>query len=394
MGPSRDDFPFKSNSFFCDPFKVSRSSSYSSPMKNSPKKPKKSSLRSNESQPKNVSFADSFGLSLLQVKQFDRYDDLSNILSDIAGWDWERELLELSDPSGGSLFSSTTPSFYNPKTLDLDLSPLHPAKFFLGGGSPTKEIFGLVSNPSLSRSRRRYASAGGALMSKCRSDSTLSSSVRSRDSSLSIPTSERCENLFRIPDISFNASCEHLCEQFPVKLESLACETDYSLSGTVLVRNLCFDKRVLVRISGNHWTSFEEIQGEYLNAKCHHTDRFKFKIDLKSISSGRNSRGYSTSYSECSQSFSDRSDSFSDCFSKSSGSFSSSSSDSLSRNSSGISIDVPRSDSETSLRPNFSTLMIPPLVELCVQYVAGANGDLEFWDNNDGQDYKLFKVSL
>ena len=347
--PTQNNYHFKSSPIFFDPLQLNLT--FNRSPKFTPAKPRKSSLRKTVTRPKNVSFADSFGLSLQHVKRFDKFEDFSQILSELAAWDWECEFMGLGSTS--EEFTAASSLFLGPKGVEHDFSPVHTtASFFLGSPaklrtpSPENRTWAKTTNANVSKPRQRHASAGDVLQ-KPKSHQTKNPETSKYTSSITasaprVPTSERCENLFRIPDLSFNASCENLCEKIPVKLESLVCESNYILSGTILVRNICFDKRVSVRITGSHWSKFAEVTGQYLNAKCQHTDRFSFKSDLKTLSSGYHS-------------------------------------------------------SLPNLTPTsgrFSTLHIPALVELCVQYVAGANSEFEYWDNNNGQNYKLYKISL
>lgn len=55
---------------------------------------------------------------------------------------------------------------------------------------------------------------------------------------------------------------------------------DQQLSGTVQVRNLCFDKSVSVRITFDSWQTFQDVMCEYLNNVygCPDTDTFSFSI--------------------------------------------------------------------------------------------------------------------
>lgn len=364
----KNNYYLNSKSLFFDPLNLNIAFTRTTP-KFSPKKPKKSILRKNESQPKNVSFADNFGLSLHHVKRFDKCEDFSQILSELANWDWEYDFLGLGYaddfPTNSSLFSDI--KLENSNDLRAKRSPTGPQtapSFNLGSPTHTRPLPQKTPTEvqkERAKLRQRHASDGASLLqtNKTRTNLTEELSITTTSaqnrhtkpiSSVTslqkpqipqkLPTSERCENLFRIPDLSFNASCEHLCENFPVKLESLVCQTNYILTGTILVRNICFDKKISVRVTGSHWSNFTQVQGSYLNAKCHHTDRFTFKIDLKNLSS------------------------------------------------------VPGLVNHEFASGRFSTLRIPALVELCVQYVAGSNGDLEYWDNNNGENYKLYKISL
>nr|XP_020472333.1 protein phosphatase 1 regulatory subunit 3C-B-like isoform X2 [Monopterus albus]XP_020472334.1 protein phosphatase 1 regulatory subunit 3C-B-like isoform X2 [Monopterus albus] len=69
-----------------------------------------------------------------------------------------------------------------------------------------------------------------------------------------------------------------------LKVQQVCLETcsvqERLLSGTVQVRNVCFEKSVSVRITFNSWHSFQDIQCQYLNNVygCLDTDTFSFSI--------------------------------------------------------------------------------------------------------------------
>ncbi|XP_041671512.1 protein phosphatase 1 regulatory subunit 3C-B-like [Cheilinus undulatus] len=69
-----------------------------------------------------------------------------------------------------------------------------------------------------------------------------------------------------------------------LKAQQVCLETcslqDHLLSGTVQVRNLCFDKSVSVRITYDSWHSFQDIPCVYLNNVygCPDTDTFSFSV--------------------------------------------------------------------------------------------------------------------
>lgn len=71
-----------------------------------------------------------------------------------------------------------------------------------------------------------------------------------------------------------------------LKAQQVCLETcsvqDRQLSGTVKVRNLCFDKSVSVRITFDSWRSFQEVSCLYLNNLygCPDTDTFSFSVPL------------------------------------------------------------------------------------------------------------------
>lgn len=69
-----------------------------------------------------------------------------------------------------------------------------------------------------------------------------------------------------------------------LKAQQVCLETcsvqDHLLSGTVKVRNLCFDKSVSLRITFDSWRSFQDIPCLYLNNVygCPDTDTFSFSV--------------------------------------------------------------------------------------------------------------------
>ena len=54
------------------------------------------------------------------------------------------------------------------------------------------------------------------------------------------------------------------------------------LSGTIQVRNICFEKAVSVRITFDSWSSFQDVPCRYLNNVygCPDTDTFSFSVSL------------------------------------------------------------------------------------------------------------------
>eukprot|EP00062_Callorhinchus_milii_P005115 gi/632944890/ref/XP_007887747.1/ PREDICTED: protein phosphatase 1 regulatory subunit 3D-like [Callorhinchus milii] len=67
-------------------------------------------------------------------------------------------------------------------------------------------------------------------------------------------------------------------EQRGVCLESIATD-DFSITGTVRVLNLTFQKAVLVRYTLNQWRSFVDIAAAYVpDSSDGHTDAFAFKM--------------------------------------------------------------------------------------------------------------------
>uniref|UniRef100_A0A3Q2ZW79 Protein phosphatase 1 regulatory subunit n=1 Tax=Kryptolebias marmoratus TaxID=37003 RepID=A0A3Q2ZW79_KRYMA len=64
-----------------------------------------------------------------------------------------------------------------------------------------------------------------------------------------------------------------------VSLETCSIQENL-LSGTVQVQNICFEKSVLVRITFDSWSSFQDIECRYLNNVygCPDTDTFTFSL--------------------------------------------------------------------------------------------------------------------
>ncbi|XP_047232915.1 protein phosphatase 1 regulatory subunit 3C-B-like isoform X1 [Girardinichthys multiradiatus] len=71
-----------------------------------------------------------------------------------------------------------------------------------------------------------------------------------------------------------------------LKVQQVCLETcsvqDHLLSGTIQVRNICFEKSVLVRITFDSWNSFRDIKCQYLNNVygSPDTDTFTFSISV------------------------------------------------------------------------------------------------------------------
>lgn len=71
-----------------------------------------------------------------------------------------------------------------------------------------------------------------------------------------------------------------------LKAQQVCLETcsvqDHLLSGTVQVRNICFEKSVSVRITFDSWSSFQDIRCQYLNNVygCPDTDTFAFSVSV------------------------------------------------------------------------------------------------------------------
>lgn len=74
-----------------------------------------------------------------------------------------------------------------------------------------------------------------------------------------------------------------------LKAQRVCLETcsvqDRLLSGTVQVRNLCFDKSVSVRITFDSWRSFQDVACLYLNNVygCPDTDTFSFSVSVPEV---------------------------------------------------------------------------------------------------------------
>lgn len=275
--------------------------------------PKKSNLRQTQSKQKTVSFADSCGFNLHHIKLFDKFEDkFSQVLQDLTALDWEYGILNLGDLS--PKFSPT--SSYHKETS----RSYHKSRNFGNFGLIDLKTRGFI--PSSQSPSPKPRPKRNPVYPKNEEKSLQS---------VKIPSTHRCERLFELPNLQFNASCHYFCDHHRVKLESVTSESTYSISGTILVRNICFQKQIKVRVTGNHWNTFQEFPAHYLNAKCEHTDRFGFNIDLKAF---------------------------------------------CERNGTPV-----------------STLNIPPVLEMCVHYIPG-NCGTEFWDNNNSQNYKLYKVAI
>ncbi|XP_004565273.2 protein phosphatase 1 regulatory subunit 3C-B isoform X1 [Maylandia zebra] len=74
-----------------------------------------------------------------------------------------------------------------------------------------------------------------------------------------------------------------------LKAQQVCLETcsvqEHLLSGTVQVRNICFEKSVWVRITFDSWCSFQDVRCQYLNNVygCPDTDTFSFSIALPEL---------------------------------------------------------------------------------------------------------------
>ncbi|XP_054913992.1 protein phosphatase 1 regulatory subunit 3C-B-like [Poeciliopsis prolifica] len=76
-------------------------------------------------------------------------------------------------------------------------------------------------------------------------------------------------------DLRNRLKAQHVC------LESCSVQ-EHLLSGTVQVRNICFEKSVSVRITFDSWSSFQDVRCRYLNNVygCPDIDTFTFSIPL------------------------------------------------------------------------------------------------------------------
>uniref|UniRef100_A0A8C8B6M6 CBM21 domain-containing protein n=1 Tax=Otus sunia TaxID=257818 RepID=A0A8C8B6M6_9STRI len=85
---------------------------------------------------------------------------------------------------------------------------------------------------------------------------------------------------FPQPSADYVAFCSRLHSN-PVCLESCLVQ-DRALSGTVRVRNIEYEKKVMVCITFDGWKSFRDISCQYLRSTCGstHTDVFSFKLVL------------------------------------------------------------------------------------------------------------------
>ncbi|KAJ1551619.1 hypothetical protein HK096_006671 [Nowakowskiella sp. JEL0078] len=95
---------------------------------------------------------------------------------------------------------------------------------------------------------------------------------------------------FTIPPASPTSSFSSLTFSHPVRLETLSLE-GRTVVGTVVVKNLAFHKRVIVRYTSNHWVDFAEAEAKYKTSINTVTvmgsepslDRFGFYLDCGSV---------------------------------------------------------------------------------------------------------------
>lgn len=84
-------------------------------------------------------------------------------------------------------------------------------------------------------------------------------------------------------------SADYLVLRNRLKSQQVCLETCFVqeglLSGTVQVRNICFEKSVSVRITFDSWLSFQDVQCQYLNHVygCPDTDTFSFSISVPQV---------------------------------------------------------------------------------------------------------------
>ncbi|XP_026207675.1 protein phosphatase 1 regulatory subunit 3C-B-like [Anabas testudineus] len=79
-------------------------------------------------------------------------------------------------------------------------------------------------------------------------------------------------------DLRNRLKAQHVC------LETCSVQ-ERLLSGTVQVRNICFEKSVSVRITFDSWRSFQDIECPYLNNVygCPDTDTFSFSVSVPEL---------------------------------------------------------------------------------------------------------------
>lgn len=80
---------------------------------------------------------------------------------------------------------------------------------------------------------------------------------------------------------------------------------EHLLSGTVQVRNICFEKSVLVRITFDSWNTFQDIPCFYLNNiyGCRDIDTFSFSISMPEVLDPSNSVEFCIQYQTGDQTF-------------------------------------------------------------------------------------------
>ncbi|KAH3802980.1 protein phosphatase 1 regulatory subunit 3B-like [Dreissena polymorpha] len=69
-----------------------------------------------------------------------------------------------------------------------------------------------------------------------------------------------------------------------VSLENVILR-DYNVLGTIKVKNICFDKKVFIRLTTNSWKSSHDIQAKYVQPfgnLVHNFDTFSFEFDIDS----------------------------------------------------------------------------------------------------------------
>ncbi|KAM4526693.1 protein phosphatase 1 regulatory subunit 3C-like isoform 1-T1 [Fundulus diaphanus] len=81
-------------------------------------------------------------------------------------------------------------------------------------------------------------------------------------------------------------SADYLDLRNRLKAQQVCLETcsvqDHLLSGTIQVRNICYEKSVVVRITFDSWNSFQDFKCQYLNNVygCPDTDTFTFSVSV------------------------------------------------------------------------------------------------------------------
>ncbi|TPX36822.1 hypothetical protein SeLEV6574_g07995 [Synchytrium endobioticum] len=67
----------------------------------------------------------------------------------------------------------------------------------------------------------------------------------------------------------------------PLVFETAVIENDRRLLGSILVKNIAYEKWVVVRYSTNGWKTWDEVAATYSDSLSVSVDRFRFKIDLE-----------------------------------------------------------------------------------------------------------------
>lgn len=108
----------------------------------------------------------------------------------------------------------------------------------------------------------------------------------------------QCSDWLRVPADAAEAglaldftqpAADYLGLRNRLKAQQVCLETcsvrDRLLSGTVQVRNICFEKSVLLRITFDSWRSFRDVACRYLNNVygCPDTDTFAFSVEVPEV---------------------------------------------------------------------------------------------------------------